>query len=174
MNNTATLTTSEISNLIGDFANVIELAVLDVIEHLPSAVFAMADDLISSATISVMKSLRSFQRRHLSISVLTAWIRQRARWTTMNAVKRLAMVNRTVRACGSMERAPMAIDTRAQDAGRLASALAVLTDESRVILTSIMGGQKATDVAKRMGLSNATVTRRKQDALASVTAAMAA
>lgn len=174
MNNTATLTASEISTMIGDFANVIELAVLDVIEHLPSAVFAMVDDLISTATVAVMESLRTFQRRYLSVANVTAWIRQRARWTTMNAVKRICQGDRYVRACGTMVRATVVVDSRAQDAGRLAAALAVLTDESRVILTSIMGGQKATDVAKRMGLSNATVTRRKQDALASVTAAMAA
>ena len=174
MNNTATLTTSEISNLIGDFTNVIELAVLDVIEHLPSAVFALSDDLISAATVAVMESLRTFQRRYLSISNVTTWVRQRARWTTMNAVKRICQGDRYVRACGTMARATAAVDTRAQDAGRLAAALAVLTDESRVILTSIMGGQKATDVAKRLGLSMPTITRRKQSALASVTAAMAA
>ena len=164
LNNTDTLTAFEISKIVADYGNAIELAILDVMQYQPSGLYAQLDDVVSDATVAVMRSMLKFKRRYLSVANVTAWIRKRARWTALNAVS--AYQNRR-------KVAHMVDTARAQDRARLEAALDVLTDESRTVLVALVNGEKAVDVAKRMKLSNATVTRRKQDAMKAIMAAMA-
>ena len=170
LNNTDTLTAFEISKIVADYGNAIELAVLDVMQYQPCGLYAQLDDVVSDATVAVMRSMLKFKRRYLSVANVTAWIRKRARWTALNAVS--AYQNR--RKVAHMVDTSNVVDTaRAQDRARLEAALDVLTDESRTVLVALVNGEKAVDVAKRMKLSNATVTRRKQDAMKAIMAAMA-
>jgi len=173
MLNNATLTALEASKICADYVNVIELAVLDVIEYQPRALYQFADDIVGDATIAVLKSLRSFKRRFLSIANVTAWIRRAARWTALNVVTRFARTGRVIRSYGKINVA-VPVDSRAQDRARLEAALAVLTDESRTVLVAILGGERAGDVAKRLKLSQPTVSRRKHEAMKAITVAMAA
>lgn len=174
MTNTETLTTTEITKIVADYSNVIELAVLDVVQYQPSTLFQYLDDLIGDATVVVLKSLRSFQRRFLSVANVTAWIRKSARWNALNAVSHFVATGRVLKSTHLTDSRPVAVDSRKQDAARLSAALDVLTDESRTVLVALVNGEKASDVAKRMGMSNATITRRKQEAMKALTVAMAA
>lgn len=167
-----TLTASQVSKIVASMSNVIELAVMEVIERLPSKIFAHLDDFISEATLAVIESLRTFKVKYASVETITAWVRKRARWTTMNAIKR-AHLRMSVPG-GDMCRVAVKVDERAEDAARLERALDVLDDEKRTILVALASGEKAINVAKRLKMSNATITRRKQEAMSLVAVALAA
>ena len=169
-----TLTSLEVSKIVADYGNVIELAVLDVVQYQPATLFQYLDDLIGDATVAVMRSMRSFKRRFLSVANVTAWVRKQARWTALNAVSRFALTGRAVRSSALIDRNPVAVDARAQDMARLSAAMDVLTDESRTVLVALVNGERAGDVAKRLKISQPTVTRRKQEAMRAITAALAA
>lgn len=170
MKNT-TLTATEASKIVADYGNVIELTVLDVIQYQPSALYASLHDIVGDATIAVLKSLRSFKRRFLSVANITAWVRKAARWTALNAVTAYT-TRRNAR--HMVDTRPMHDTVRQQERARLEAALDVLTDESRTVLVALVNGEKAGDVAKRMKISPATATRRKQEAMKALTIAMAA
>jgi DNA-directed RNA polymerase specialized sigma24 family protein len=166
-----TLTNVEIAKIVTDYASIIELAVLDVLEYQPSELFQAIDDVISDATVAVMISLRSFKREHLSTANVTAWIRKSARWTAMNAVDTFITRASLAHKCDTRT----AVDSlRQQDQAQLEAALDVLDDERRSILVSLMSGEAAGSIAKRMKLSGPTITRRKQEAMKQIAAAMAA
>lgn len=171
-NEKTTLSKSEISAMIGKFSNVIELAVLDVVEYEPSRVFATVEDLICDATLAVMLSLQSFEKRYVSAPNLVAWIRQRARWSTMNSIKSLAIGNRIVRSCGTLAGQSNEAD-RQRDMIALQRAMATLDSQSANIMNLLIAGHDAGQVAKKMKLSDPTISRRKQVATEALTAAMA-
>ena len=171
----ATLSTVEIASVIAANINTIELAVLSIIENQPSHIFAMLEDLISGATIEAMRKLRRFQRRYAQPEAISAWIRKAARWFTMNAIRRTSMVERVTPSRGSMLSVAaegVAQDDRREDAARLAAALDTLAADTRTVFVRLMDGERAIDVAKTMGMSAPTVTRRKQEAIKVVTRAL--
>jgi DNA-directed RNA polymerase specialized sigma24 family protein len=171
LNHTDKLTTTEASKIVADYVNVIELTVLDVIQYQPSALYASLADIVSDATVAVLKSLRSFQRRFLSVANITAWVRKAARWTALNAVTAY-VTRRSMR--HMVDTTAVADVTHKQEIARMEAALDVLTDESRTVLVGLVNGESAGSIAKRMKLSAPTITRRKQEAMKAIKLALAA
>jgi DNA-directed RNA polymerase specialized sigma24 family protein len=165
------LTTTEASKIVADYINVIELSVLDVIQYQPSGLYQSMSDIVGDATVAVLKSLRSFQRRFLSVANITAWVRKAARWTALNAVT--AYVTRR-NARHMVDTTAVADMTHKQEIARMEAALDVLTDESRTVLVGLVNGESAGSIAKRMKLSAPTITRRKQEAMKAIKLALAA
>jgi DNA-directed RNA polymerase specialized sigma subunit len=173
LNNTATLTTSEISAIVVEHGNLIELAVMGVIENSDHRVWGMLYDLIQTATIKLMEALADFNRS--GMIGLARFIRKVVKHCTINVLKTGFEAPRFTSYARNVERvaAPMPCESTANEA-RLAQALASIEASDRRVMEMLIAGTPAKVVAIACRTSNAGVTRAKQRSIATISAAMAA
>jgi DNA-directed RNA polymerase specialized sigma subunit len=173
MNQPNKLTVSEINTVVLAHANLIELAVMGVIENSNTRVWGMLDDLISTATIRLIVALQDFNRS--GMIGLARFIRKVVTRCTINVLRTGFEAPRFTSYARNVESvaAPMPSASSANEA-RLALAMASIEASDRRVLEMLLAGTPAKVVAIACRTSNAGVTRAKQRSIATITAAMAA
>lgn len=158
-------------------SNTIELAVLAVVEDSDHRSYGLLEDLVSDATLHLLdKALAKFKGPRYG---LAKFISTTCKFKTMDALKRVGHARADMRGdfdamAGEVTAAPDTAAARAHEAARLDAAIATLTGAEQEIATGLRSGEPASVIGLRLGMSGATMTRRKRDVAGKLALSLAA
>jgi len=160
------LNANEINSALLAHSNVIELAVLDVVEDSDHRTYGLLEDLVSDATLHLLdKALPKFKGPRVG---LAKFIKTTCKFKTLDALKRVGharadMLGDFDAMAGEVATAPDVAVQCASEAARLDAALAKLGINEKKICLGLGEGEAASVIGLRLGMSGATMTRRKRD-----------
>lgn len=160
------LSQSETNAAVLLHSNTIELAVLSCIQDSDHRTYGLLEDLVSDATLHLLdKALPKFKGPRFGLAKFIGTV---CKFKTLDALKRVGHARADMRGdFDAMEatttESPDVASACRMEAAALDKALATLEASEQEIAKSLIAGEKASVIGLRLGMSGATMSRRKRD-----------
>lgn len=172
------LNQAEMSLALVNHANLIENAVLDIIEECDFRTYGLLEDLVSECNLHLLAvALPKFERGGLYGPALCHFIETTVRNKTINLLARFehsrADMYADFDAMESPVPAPSVAAERSLEAARFAKALATLCPNSQAMAKQLIAGKSQKQAAKALKMSAPTASRRCKALAAELSLALA-